>query len=251
MIQSGFVAPRRKLLTGVAAGAAVALAACGGSGGAAKVSAVEMLMDEHGVLRRIMVLYRECAALLRANFSGFDGRQLWKAADLCRRFGEGCHEQLEEAHVFPQALKAGGEAALLVPVLLAQHARGREITTFIQGRTAAGGIAGGDAVSLAEALESFSRMYEAHAAYEDTVVFQAWRRSLPPQALAEAADRMAEAERAALKGDAFAAALVDLGAIEAALGVHDLSSYTASAPGVAPQGLLPTPAPDDALSGAD
>lgn len=227
-------ASRRGLLTGSVAGAALTLAACAKSQPAAEdVSAVEDLMREHGVLRRILVLYRECAGLIRANVSSFDGRQLWAAADLFRRFGEAYHEQqLEEAHIFPQALKTGGEAARLVPVLIGQHARGREITAFIQAKTAAGGVAGADAAPLASALEAFARMYEPHAAYEDTIVFQAWRGSLSPKQLDEAGDQFEDIEKAAFKGDGFDLAVDQIAAIEAALKLHDLARYTAPASGV-------------------
>lgn len=246
MNPSEVVTPRRTLLAGMA----LSLGACAAPAGPPPFSAMEALEREHGVLRRVMVLYRECAALLRANFSGFDGKQLWRAAEVVRAFGEGCHEPLEEAHVFPQALKAGGEAALVTPTLIAQHARGREITAFVQAKSAAGGIAGGDAAPLAEALDSFSRMYEAHAAYEDTIVFQAWRRSLTAGALADAAGQFLQAEAAAFKGG-FDAALADVAAIETALGLHDLSRYTAPPPGAPAAGVLPTPVPAPADSGAD
>ena len=251
MIPPVLVTPRRALLTAMAGGAALGLAACGhDEKGAKGVSAAEDLMREHGVLRRVLVLYRECAALIRANFSGFDGKQLWRAADLFRRFGEAYHEQqLEEAHVFPQVMKAGGEAALIVPVLIAQHGRGREITAYIQAKSAAGGIAGADAAPLASALETFARMYEPHAAYEDTIVFQAWRASLSVRQLDEAADQFEDIEKAAFKGDAFEAAVREVDVIETALGLHDLARYTAPEPGGAAQGVLPTPA--DANDAAD
>jgi hemerythrin-like domain-containing protein len=218
-------------LAGVAAGAALGLASCAKPASAEDVSAVEDLMREHGVLRRILVLYREAAAKIRADAGGIDGRQLWRAADLFRRFGEAYHEQqLEEAHIFPQVLKAGGEAARLVPILIGQHARGRQITAYIQAKTTAGGIAGTDAAPLAAALETFSRMYEPHAAYEDTIVFQAWRKSLSPRQLDEAGDQFEDIERATFKGDGFDMAVGEIATIETALGVHDLSGYTAPAP---------------------
>src|SRR5262252_6206668 len=126
--------PRRGLFLGAAAGAALTLAACapGAKGGQGAVSATEDLMREHGVLRRLLVVFRESASFVRANFSAVDGKQIWRAADLFRRFGEAYHEQLEEQHIFPQVMKAGGEAAALAPILIAQHARGRQITQYIQ-----------------------------------------------------------------------------------------------------------------------
>lgn len=235
--------PRRGLFVAAAASAAtVALAACGKKAPDKDVSAVEDLMREHGVLRRILVLYRESAAFVRANFSSVDGKLIWRAADLFRRFGEAYHEQqLEETHIFPQALKAGGEASRLIPILIAQHARGRQITAFIQSRCAAGGIAGADVEPLARALESFTRMYEAHAAYEDTIIFQAWRNSLSPQQLDEAGDQFEEIEKQTFKGDGFGQAIAEVAAIETAMRIHDLSHYTAEAPGAAAQGVLTLP----------
>jgi hemerythrin-like domain-containing protein len=232
MPSSTFAAPRRNLLVGAAA---LGLAGCsapdaGKPDTGKDVSAVEDLMREHGVLRRLLVVYREAAIKLAEGPAGFDGRQLWRAADLFRRFGEAYHEQqLEEQHIFPQVLKTGGEAARLVPILLGQHARGRQITGFVQGKTAAGGIAGSDAGPLASALTAFSRMYEPHAAYEDTIVFQAWRNSLSAKQLDEAGDQFEDIEKAAFKGDGFDLAVAEVAAIEAALGLHDLARYTAPA----------------------
>ncbi|MBV9995282.1 MAG: hemerythrin domain-containing protein [Caulobacteraceae bacterium] len=250
MDQRAILAPRRALITAAAAGAVLGLAGCGKNDAKGEdVSATEDLMREHGVLRRILVVYRETAAFVRANFSGVDGRQIWRAADLFRRFGQAYHEQqLEEAHIFPGALKAGGEAAALVPVLIAQHARGRQITGYIQAKTAGGAIAGADAGALAEALESFARMYEPHAAYEDTIVFQAWRASLSKQQLAEAAEQFEDIEKTAFHGDGFDLAVREIEDIEKALRVHGLARYTAPAPGAADAGVLPTPQTEE---GAD
>jgi hemerythrin-like domain-containing protein len=235
MNDTSLLTPRRGLIAAVAAGAALGLAGCGRAGEpdeakGKEVGAVEDLMREHGVLRRILVIYRESAGLLRAGGAGVDGRQLWKAADLFRRFGEAYHEQLlEEQHIFPQVMKAGGAAATLVPTLLAQHARGRQITAFVQGKTQ-GGLAGGDAAALAAALETFARMYEPHTAFEDTVVFQAWRSSLSAQQLDEAGDQFEDIEKSTFKGDGFDLAVGEVAAIEQALGLTDLSRYTAPTP---------------------
>jgi hemerythrin-like domain-containing protein len=250
MEQRAITTPRRALITAAAAGAVLAAGACGESRPKGEgLSATEDLMREHGVLRRILVLYRSAAAFVRANFSSVDGRQIWRAADLFRRFGEAYHEQaLEEAHIFPQALKSGGEAAALVPILIAQHARGRQITAYIQAKTAGGAVAGSDAGPLAQALEDFARMYEAHSAYEDTVVFQAWRRSLSKSALAQAAEQFEAIEKTSFRGDGFAAALGEVADIGKALRIGDLARYTAPAPGAADAGLPPAP---EAKEGAD
>ena len=234
--------PRRALIVG-AAGLALATAGCAKPEAKAQgISATEDLMREHGVIRRLLVVYREAAGFVRANFSSVDGKVVWRAADLMRRFGEAYHEQLlEEQHIFPQVMKAPGEAASLVPILIGQHARGRQITQYIQAKTASGSVAGADAAPLADALEGFARMYEPHSAYEDTIVFQAWRGSLSASALDEAGDQFEDIEKETFKSDGFGQALGEVAAIEQALRIHDLAGYTALAPGAAGQPILPAP----------
>ena len=62
-------------------------------------------------------------------------------------------------------------------MLLRQHQRGREITDYIERVGSAGQIGTGQAEPLAAALASMVRMYIAHATWEDTVVFPAWKKS--------------------------------------------------------------------------
>src|SRR5689334_24013429 len=109
--------------------AASGLEAC--SGGEEDVGAVEDLMREHGVLRRAILAFRASAGRLTAGQS-VDAQALHRTAQLFRSFGEEYHEKkLEEENIFPQVKKAGGAAAALVDVLLAQHRRGREIISYV------------------------------------------------------------------------------------------------------------------------
>ena len=73
-----------------------------------EVSATEDLMREHGVIRRMIVVYREAAARFREQVRrGFPLDALQRAAKLFRAFGEDYHErQLEEAHIFPTPKRA-------------------------------------------------------------------------------------------------------------------------------------------------
>jgi hemerythrin-like domain-containing protein len=218
---------RRSALIASAAGA-LTLAGCGKDqkGGGEEVSATEDLMREHGVLRRILVVYHETATALRTTPAALDAGALGAAAELFRAFGEAYHEGiLEERHIFPAVRKVGGEAAALVDPLLAQHQRGREITAFIRAKCAAGKIAAADAEPLAGALDGFVRMYAAHTAYEDTIVFQAWRKSLSAKQLDEAGEQAIERQQ--FKGDGFDMAVGQIASIEQRLGLHDLGRFTA------------------------
>jgi hemerythrin-like domain-containing protein len=195
-----------------------------------EVTANEDLMREHGVLRRILILYREVAPKLAAG-AAIDAAALAGAASLFRTFGEAYHEQqLEEQHIFPIVRKAGGEAAGLVDTLLAQHARGREINDFIIGKTKAGRIATGDGAALARAMTAFSRMYEAHAAREDTVLFPAFRQAVGERNYRELGDRFEEIERKTFGGDGFDMAIDKVAGLERALGLADLAGFTAPKP---------------------
>jgi len=233
--------PTRRAALVASLGAAAALAACqrGKGGGEEDISATEDLMREHGVLRRVLVVYRETAGLLRAGAESLDAAALGEAAALFRTFGEDYHERkLEEQFIFPAVQKAGGEAGALVATLKAQHDRGRELTAYIQSRTASGKVSAGDAEPLAKALEGFSRMYEIHTAYEDTIVFQAWRKTMSKKQFEEMGDRFEDIEKAQFKGDGFGMAVDQVARIEQRLGLHDLGRYTA-APAPAGQGAAP------------
>ena len=83
---------------------------------------------------------------------------------------------------------------------------------------------------LARTLEAFARMYEVHAAYEDTIVFQAWKSSLSASQLREIGDQFEDIERAQFHGDGFDMAVDQVLRIEQRLGLHDLSRYTAASP---------------------
>ena len=196
--------------------------------GEGEVTANEDLMREHGVLRRILSAYREIAPKLAAGGAGVDAVALGQAATLFRTFGEHYHEQLlEEQHIFPIVRKAGGKGGGIVDTLLAQHQRGREITDFVLDRTKAGHIATGSGEELSRALTAFARMYEAHAAREDTIIFPAFKASIGPKAYDELGDRFEDIEKREFGGDGFDMALAKVERIEQALGVADLAAFTA------------------------
>ena len=194
-----------------------------------EVGATEDLMREHGVLRRALLVYRESAARLRAGGT-LDPKPIQQAAQLFRRFGEDYHEkQLEEAYIFPQLQKAGGPAAGLVPVLIAQHDRGREITAYILAVTGTGTLAS-IAEPLARAFDTMDLMYENHTAREDTIVFPAWKDALSAHELDEMGDKFEEIEQQTFGHDGYEDAVIQIARIEEALGFADLAQFTAPPP---------------------
>ena len=241
---------RRQLLTGISvAGAGVLLNACRNtqprSGGATndekgpapgevepvEVTATEDLMREHGILRRALLVYREAAVRLRQDASSVPPDVLEKAANLFRVFGEDYHEKkLEEVFIFPALKKSPGAAAAYVDVLLAQHVRGREITDYLLSVSQADRIASNSVGPLATALESFVRMYEHHAAIEDTVVFPAWKATVGGNELDALGEKFEAIEHEQFGSDGFESALKRMEEIEESLGLSNLDMFTAPAP---------------------
>jgi len=196
--------------------------------GEGEVTANEDLMREHGVLRRILIVYREAAPRIAADPAKVDAGALATAADLFRTFGEQYHEQkLEEQHIFPAVARAGGPAAGLVDTLKAQHQRGREITAFVLDQTKGGRIPTGQAAALAKAMLGFTRMYEAHAAREDTIVFPAFKQALGQERYDELGELFENIERQQFGGDGFDMAVDKVARVEQALGLADLAAFTA------------------------
>jgi len=247
---------RRQLLAGISvAGAGVLLNACRNTqtrtGGATndenkndgpapgeaepvEVTATEDLMREHGILRRALLVYGETATRLRQDPASVPTDALEKTANLFRVFGEDYHEKsLEEVFIFPALKKAPGAAAAYVDILLAQHARGREITNYVLSISGADRIPSNSVEPLAKSLESFVRMYEHHAAIEDTVVFPAWKVAVGTNELDAMAAKFEDIEHAQFGSDGFESALKRMEEIEQSLGLSNLDMFTAPAPPVA------------------
>jgi len=253
---------RRELLAGISlVGAGALLAGCkrqpaGNTNGAVteqakpeessseesggEVSAVEDLMREHGVLRRALLVYRESAAKLRENATSVPLSALEKNAQLFRAFGEEYHEKkLEEVYIIPSLRKVQGPAAVYTDVILAQHVRGREVTDYILAVTKADKLPSAAVGPFIEALESFVRMYEHHAAVEDTIVFPAWKESLSDEELDSLSGTFEEIETAQFGEDGFESALKRIAEIEESLGLANLAMFTAPPPPTPP----PIPSP--------
>lgn len=196
-----------------------------------EVTATEDLMREHGVLRRALLVYQETAPKLRSNAPVVAPDALQKTAKLFRAFGEDYHEKkLEEAYIFPAVKKAGGPAAALPDILIVQHNRGREITEYIIAVTQGAKLGAATASDLAKALEAFVRMYEHHAAREDTIIFPAWKQTMTGKQLDEMGDKFEDIEKEQFGSDGYEDAVKQISDIEGSLGLSDISQFTAPQP---------------------
>jgi hemerythrin-like domain-containing protein len=115
-------------------------------------------------------------------------------------------------------------------VLKLQHDRGREITDYISAVTAQGRVPTTDAGSFGNALASFVRMYEHHAAIEDTIIFPAWKAAISQSQYHELSEQFEELEQKMFGKDGFDDAVERIAKIEQAFGLSDLARLTAPPP---------------------
>jgi hemerythrin-like domain-containing protein len=224
-------ARRRFLKEAVGLGSAVLAAAAGVRASAAErkeaeeaVSPTEDLMREHGVLRRILLVYGEVIRRVETKQT-VPADPVAKAATIVRAFIEDYHEKDEEEFVFPRFRKAGKMTGL-VSVLEQQHRAGRTLTASIQ-RLATPAALGqpSSRTELAAAMRQFIRMYEPHAAREDTELFPAFAELVSEKELHALMDTFEQKEKALPLGD-FEKMVVDVAGIEKAFGIDDLSRFT-------------------------
>jgi len=222
---------RRDLIVSAGALAVTSLAPLSATPAAEpEVTVAEDLMREHGIIRRALLVYAAIAPRLRTNAGAVDAAMLHKTGELFRRFGEEYHEKkLEEQHIFPVIRKMPGVASY-ADVLTKQHERGREITSYLLAVTASGKVGTTHAAPLADALEGLVRMYEHHAAREDTIVFPAWKRNFTNKQLDALGDEFEDIERKTFGHDGFEDAEKTIGVIEKAFGLTDISQFTPPPP---------------------
>jgi hemerythrin-like domain-containing protein len=187
-----------------------------------KISPVEDLMREHGVLSRALFIYDEIVHRIDGN-NEFPPDAPTGTAQLIRRFVENYHEKLEENYVFPQFEKAG-KLIDLVKVLLAQHQAGRRLTAQILGFSRS--LTPKEQSQLKVHLRTFCRMYRPHKAREDTVLFPAFHTIVSPKEFDSLGEIFEDKEVELFGEGGFERIVHEVTGIEKRLGIFELSQFT-------------------------
>jgi hemerythrin-like domain-containing protein len=187
--------------------------------GEAEVTPGEDLMQEHGVLERILLIYDEGARRIEHG-EAFDPTLISEAAEIVRRFIEEYHEKNEEQFVFPR-LRAANRELDLTAILLRQHERGREVTAEIIAKASATA-----SPELSQLLRAFARMYRPHAAREDTVLFPAFREVVGRGGYRELGEQFEDKEHELFGEHGFEQVVAQVSQLEVALGIADLAGFT-------------------------
>ncbi len=190
--------------------------------GGEEIGPLEDLMREHGVLRRVLLIYEEGLRRISAR-QDFPGNPFLTGAQMIRKFIEDYHEKNEEKFIFPKLRNVLGEARRDGPILLEQHQAGRKLTDEII-RVSTSNAKDN---RLIEPVTQFIRMYRPHAAREDTVVFPALHNALSEKQFDEIGEQMEHQEHKLFGEDGFANIVEAVAEEERALGIYELDSFTA------------------------
>lgn len=186
----------------------------------AEISPAEDLMREHGVLKRVLLIYREIVKRIDGKRQ-FPPQVAGASAKLIRSFIEDYHEKLEEDYLFPRFRKAN-RLVDLVDVLYLQHRKGRILTD----RTMQLANDAGRRAQLRDILHQFIRMYEPHEAREDTVLFPAFRKLVSRREYAALGGQFEKKENQLFHGDGFEKNVNAVAQLEKELGIYNLAQFT-------------------------
>lgn len=189
----------------------------------------EDLMREHGILKRVLLIYRDIIKRLEGA-KPFNPLLvtpiLFDSANLIRNFIEDYHQELENQYIFPEFIKHN-EKVGMVRVLQEQHNVGRKITSLILQSTAKPiSYDFRERLYLAHLLSEYIRMYEPHEAREDTVLFPAFRELVSPKVFYELGEKFEEIEEKKFGKNGFKKIADQVAYLEIPLGIHELAQFT-------------------------
>jgi hemerythrin-like domain-containing protein len=189
-----------------------------------EVAPAEDLMREHGVLKRILLIYDHVRERI-ASKASFPPDAVSNSAKIIRSFIEDYHEKLEEDYLFPRFRKAG-KLMDLVDTLETQHKAGRRVTEQVIALAAGGLKTDGQKQELASALRQFVRMYAPHEAREDTVLFPALHDVVSKQEYGALGEDFEKKEHQLFGKEGFEGIVERVAVIEKGLGIFDLRQFT-------------------------
>ena len=190
-----------------------------------EVSPAEDLMREHGVLKRVLLIYEEAMRRMMAN-QDLPVETVADSAKIIRNFIEDYHEKLEENFLFPRFEKAG-TLTDLVRTLRDQHAAGRRVTDLTLALAKQNTIKNaGERTQLVDSLRQFIRMYNPHEAREDTVLFPEFRKIVSANEYASLGEDFEKKEHELFGEDGFEKMVDKVTNIEKTLGIYELAQFT-------------------------
>lgn len=192
------------------------------------ISPTEDLMREHGVLHRILLIYKDIISRLKVE-KPYDHYLIYDATlnstNIAKAFIEEYHQMLEQQYIFPRFLQ-NHQYEQLIQTLLKQHNSARCLTNIILQLLATFADSSLQSYQLADLLLEYISMYEPHSAREDTVVFPAFHYLVSEETFEKLGEKFEEIEEQQFGVNGFQNIVQQIAHIEQALGIYDLSQYT-------------------------
>ena len=220
-IRSGVMAG---IVTGIAGMGLLSACQKEGEGEGQEVSPPEDLMQEHGLLNRVLLIYDHCRVNLLDN-KGFEKKALLDSAGIIRTFVEDYHEKQEENYLFPRFEKAN-QLTGLVKTLREQHKAGRIITDNISQLAKVNSFLGSDTTKMIGLLYQFNSMYRPHESREDTVLFPAFRKIVSKHEYDALGEEFEKNEHKLFGESGFEGMVERVAGIEKSLGIYELAQFT-------------------------
>jgi Uncharacterized conserved protein len=184
----------------------------------------EDLMREHGVLRRILLIYDDIRCRLECG-TQYDQNYIRPiirdTALIAKNFIENYHQKLEENFVFPEFLRVQ-RYVNLVNTLFEQHHAASDLTDLIIQCTEEHCFG----QKLFSLLSLYINMYEPHSAREDTVIFPSFRDIISPSQFKKLGEKFEEIEEQKFGENGFQNIVSQIAQIERALGIFNLAQFT-------------------------
>jgi hemerythrin-like domain-containing protein len=190
-----------------------------------EVGPPEDLMREHGLLKRVLLIYGEVLRRIDTK-QDFPPEALADAARIIRSFVEDYHEKLEEDFLFPRFEKAN-LLVDLVKVLSTQHQAGRQVTDVTMRFANLQSLKNeSERGQLVTSMQQFIRMYNPHEAREDTVLFPAFRKVVSAHEFDSLGEDFERKEDQLFGEDGFEKMVDKVAGIEKRLGIYELAQFT-------------------------
>jgi hemerythrin superfamily protein len=172
-------------------------------------------MREHGVLRRILLIYEKCITMPEEDAIA----SLKESAEIVHSFVENYHEKLEEEYIFPRFKKADKQTDL-VKTLLIQHEATRKLTdSILKGNNS-------DFEKIKESIKSFIRTYRPHASREDTVLFPEFKKLIEEKEYNSLGEVFEQREEKLFGENGFSNMIIKVESIEKKIGIYELEQFT-------------------------